>query len=194
MDSSITGTLTNGPVYSSNNNGYFSLDGVNDYIITSSLFNPTTFPNLTQILWFYPTSAGQIVCELGQSTINSAWHDSNIEISSGGIISFSIWHGSLTNKVTSSAQSFNKWYQLALTYSGTTCTAYINGSSIGNTSFTRSTTSALYYGIGATDSTNMGTAGYAGGRVSIFMVYQRALTSDEILNNYNAHRGRFGLV
>ena len=41
-----TGTLTNGPVYNSGNGGYISFDGSNDYAITTtSLYNPTTFPD-----------------------------------------------------------------------------------------------------------------------------------------------------
>jgi hypothetical protein len=189
-----TGTLTNGPVYNSGNGGYISFDGSNDYAITTtSLYNPTTFPDESVFVWWYPTAAGNIISELGQATPNAGWHDSNIEISTGGVISFSIWHGGLTNKVTSSAKSFNTWYNLGFTYSGTTLTAYINGESIGTTTFTRETNSVLFYAIAAQDSTNMGTNAYAAGRCGAFYNYNRALTDTEVVQNYNALRGRFGL-
>ena len=169
-------------------------DGVNEYGLTANLLNPTTFPNESVFVWFYPTSAGQIVSELGQATINFGYHDSNIEISSGGVISFATWGGNLVNKVVSSAKSFNTWYQLGFTYSGTTLTAYINGASIGTATLTRQPTTALYFGLCAIDSiTNMGTAGYAGGRLGNFIFYNRGLSETEVLQNYNAQKGRFGL-
>ena len=189
-----TGTLTNGPVYNSGNGGYISFDGSNDYAITTtSLYNPTTFPDESVFVWWYPTAAGNIISELGQATPNTGWHDSNIEISTGGVISFSIWHGGLTNKVTSSAKSFNTWYNLGFVYSGTTLTAYINGESIGTTTFTRQTNSVLYYAIAAQDGTNMGTNAYAAGRCGAFYNYNRALTAAEVLQNHNATKSRYGL-
>jgi hypothetical protein len=188
------GSLVNGPTFSTANGGSIVFDGVNEYGLTANLLNPTTFPNESVFVWFYPTSAGQIVSELGQASIDSGWHDSNIEISTGGTISFAIWAGNLTNRVVSTAKSFNTWYQLGFTYSGTTLTAYINGASIGTTTFTRQTTTSLYFGLCAIDSTtNMGTPGYAGGRMGNFMFYNRGLLSIEVLQNYNALKSRFDL-
>ena len=144
-------------------------------------------------MWFNPAAAGQIVSELGQATINTGYHDSNIEVNSSGIFSFSVWHGSLTNKVVSSAKSFNNWYHLGFTYSGTTFTAYINGSSIGTTTFTRQPPTSLHYGLCSIDGTNMGTSAYGSGKMGNFMFYNRALSATEVLQNYNAQKGRFGL-
>jgi hypothetical protein len=187
-------SLVNGPTFNSSNDGSIVFDGVSQYGLTANLLNPTTFPNESVFVWFYPTSAGQIVSELGQATIDFGYHDSNIEISSGGVISFATWGGSLVNKVVSSAKSFNTWYQLGFTYSGTTLTAYINGASIGTATLTRQPPTALYFGLCAIDSiTNMGTPGYAGGRMGNFMFYNRGLSSSEVLQNYNATKSRFGL-
>jgi hypothetical protein len=187
-------SLVNQPTFNSSNNGSIVFDGVNEYGLTANILNPTANPNESVFAWFYPTSAGQIVSELGQAAINSGFHASNIEISSGGVFSFSIWHGSLTNKVVSSASSFNTWYYIGFTYTGTTFTAYINGVSIGTATFTREPpTSALYYGLCAIDSTTMGTTGYAGGRMGNFMFYNRALSASEVLQNYNVQKSRFGL-
>ena len=144
-------------------------------------------------MWFNPAAAGQIVSELGQATIDAGYHASNIEVNSSGIFSFSVWHGSLTNKVVSSAKSFNNWYHLGFTYSGTTFTAYINGSSIGTATFTRQPPSSLHYGLCSIDSTNMGTGAYGSGKMGNFMFYNRALSATEVLQNYNAQKGRYGL-
>jgi len=186
-------SLVNGPTYNSSNSGSIVFNGTTQYALTSNLLNPTTFPNESVFVWFYPISSGCIVSELGQASVSGTWHDSNIEINSSGLISFATWGGSLVNKVVSSAKSFNTWYNLGFTYSGTTLTAYINGASIGTTTFTRQTTSSLYYGLCSTDITNMGASGPASGRLGNFIFYNRGLSATEVLQNYNAQKGRFGL-
>ena len=186
-------TLTNGPTFNSANSGSIVFDGVDDYVLTPSLLNASLNPTESVFVWFNPAAAGQIVSELGQATIDAGYHASNIEVNSSGIFSFSVWHGSLTNKVVSSAKSFNNWYHLGFTYSGTTFTAYINGSSIGTATFTRQPPSSLHYGLCSIDSTNMGTGAYGSGKMGNFMFYNRALSATEVLQNYNAQKGRFGL-
>jgi len=186
-------TLTNGPTFNSANSGSIVFDGVDDYVLTPSLLNASLNPTESVFVWFNPAAAGQIVSELGQATINTGYHDSNIEVNSSGIFSFSVWHGSLTNKVVSSAKSFNNWYHLGFTYSGTTFTAYINGSSIGTTTFTRQPPTSLHYGLCSIDGTNMGTSAYGSGKMGNFMFYNRALSATEVSQNYNAQKGRFGL-
>jgi len=183
-------TFPNSISVSSNNVGILSFVSANSQyaLVSNSIISSPT--NQSVFVWFYPTNAGQIVAELGQSAINTSYHDSNIEISSGGVISFSCWQGSLTNKVTST-QSFNSWYYLGFTYSGTLLTAYINGINVGTTTFTRSAPSSLYYGLCSTDSTNMGTQGYAGGSLGSFKVYNRALSASEVSQNFNALKSRY---
>ena len=185
--------LTNGPTFNSANSGSIVFDGVDDYVLTPSLLNASLNPTESVFVWFNPAAAGQIVSELGQATINTGYHDSNIEVNSSGIFSFSVWHGSLTNKVVSSAKSFNNWYHLGFTYSGTTFIAYINGSSIGTTTFTRQPPTSLHYGLCSIDGTNMGTSAYGSGKMGNFMFYNRALSPTEVSQNYNAQKGRFGL-
>jgi len=197
-------TLANSPTYSSSDGGYISLNGSNQYVLTSTSLNAQisgTSPNKSTaqsiFIWCYPTEQGVIVSELGSASINTAWHDSNIEISSGGLISFSVWHGNLVNRVTSSSKSFNTWYNLGWTYSGTTLTAYINGASIGTATLTRQAPFNngfnLHYALGAEDGTNMGEGSYCAMRVGSFQVYNRGLTADEVATNYNTYKAIYGL-
>jgi len=198
-------TLANSPTYSSDNGGYISLNGSNQYVMTSTSLNAQisgTSPNKSTaqsiFIWCYPTEQGIIVSEIGQAIINTSWHDSNIEITSLGVICFSVWHGSLTNKVSSTAKSFNNWYHLGWTYSGTTLTAYINGASVGTATLTRSAPFNngynLHYALGAADSTKTDSDGsYCAMRVGSFQVYNRALTADEVTTNYNSNKSNYGL-
>ena len=128
-------TLTNGPTYSSTTNGgVITFAGASSQYATTAttLYNSTTFPAYTMNLWAYPTGAGNFVSVLGQATINTGYHYSAIEISAGGIIKFGQWIGSMAT-IATSTQSLNAWYNLVITYNGTTATAYVNGVSVGST-------------------------------------------------------------
>jgi hypothetical protein len=188
-------TFTNG--YTTNGSGAglaVSMSGTNAYTLTqTNLYSQFPTSSTSMFIWAYSVGAGNIVSELGQTTINTGWHDSNIEINSSGAVSMSVWHGSLTNKVTTSALSFNTWYHLGWTYNGTTFTGYVNGVPFGTTTFTRSRNgSANYYTIGAPDSTNMGTNAYWKGMFSNFIVYNRSLTDTEVKQIYYASKKRYG--
>ena len=70
-------------------------------------------------------------------------------------------------------------------YDGSNAIAYINGVSIGTS--TRGTTNAKVFRMIKAGSN------YAEGKLGPVRLYNRALTHDEILQNYNATKGRFGL-
>tara|TARA_Y100000389_G_scaffold17728_1_gene15476 strand:- start:1044 stop:1733 length:690 start_codon:yes stop_codon:yes gene_type:complete len=186
-------TLVNSPSYSSADGGSLSFDGSNNYANFGSNILTSSTTEISCFLWVYPVSDGIILSVLAQSSINSfPFHHSAIEIGSSGQLRMSLWHGSLTNKVTSSL-SFNSWNNVGFTYSGTTLSGYLNGSSVGTTTFTWSKPPNIYFGIMAEDSTDMGTEAYGHGNVSNFLVYNRSLTVAEISQNYNALKGRYGL-
>jgi hypothetical protein len=79
---------------------------------------------------------------------------------------------------------------LCWTYNGSSVNLYVNG--VPDSSFARSGT------INTSNSTiYIGYSGYASeyfnGRIAICQLYNKALTATEILQNYNAQKGRFGL-
>jgi hypothetical protein len=189
-------TLTNTPTYSSTTNGgVITFAGVSSQYATTAatLFNSTTFNSYTMSLWAYPTGAGNFVQVNGQTTPNTAYHYSAIEISAGGTISFGQWIGSMST-IATSVQSFNAWYNLVITYNGTTATAYVNGVSVGSTNIIWSSPGAnTFMALMAIDTTNMVTGAYASGSLGAFMVYNRGLTADEVQTNFNALRGRYGI-
>jgi hypothetical protein len=83
------------------------------------------------------------------------------------------------------------WYQLVYTLNnngGSTATAFLNGAKIGSGTYnyTIATTGTLYI-LG--DSGTEITSCYC----SLVRVYSRVLTDSEILQNFNAQKGRFGL-
>jgi hypothetical protein len=90
--------------------------------------------------------------------------------------------------------STNTWYHVVWTRSGTSNTVYVNGSSIG----TQTSSDGIPLVSNATN-TGVGRETYAGGffnlngRIAIAKIYNRALTSDEVRENFYAIRGRFGI-
>ena len=189
-------TLGASPTYNSIlGGGVLTFAGASSqYAITATtLFNSTTYNTYTMSLWAYPTGAGNFVQVNGQTTPNTAYHYSAIEISAAGVIKFGQWTGAMTT-IATSTQSLNAWYNLVITYNGTTATAYVNSVSVGSTNISWSSPGAsTFMALMAIDSTNMGTGAYASGSLGQFMVYNRALTADEIQTNFNALRGRYGL-
>ena len=189
-------TLGASPTYNSIlGGGVITFAGASSqYAITAaSLFNSTTYNSYTMSLWAYPTGAGNFVQVNGQTTPNTAYHYSAIEISAAGVIKFGQWTG-VDTVIATSTQSLNAWYNLVITYNGTTATAYVNGVSVGSTNISWSSPGAnTFMALMAIDSTNMGTGAYASGSLGQFMVYNRGLSSDEVSTNFNALRGRYGI-
>ena len=190
-----TYTLSNSPTFNSiTGGGVITFAGASSQYATTAatLFNSTTTNTYSINIWVYPTGAGQIVQVDGQSTPNASYHYTAMEITAAGLIYFGQWTGGMTT-ITTSAQSLNAWYNLVITYNGTTATAYVNGTSVGSSAIAWSAPGAnTFFGLMAQDGTNMsGTAAYASGSIGAFMVYNRALTADEVTTNFNALRNRY---
>ena len=82
-------TIANG--YTTNSSGAgiaISLSGTNAYTLTdTNLYSQFSTSATSMFIWAYSVGSGNIVSELGQTTINTGWHDSNIEINSSGVVS-----------------------------------------------------------------------------------------------------------
>ena len=197
-------TVINGPTYSIN--GYLNFDGVNDYVMTNTSLNSKLSPVNTStvisyFLWIYPMDDGVIITEQGSSSLNTSWHDSQIEIVSG-VLKFRVWQN--VSIISSISISLNRWYYVGLTYDGITLKGYVNNQLAGSTTGSRETpwnnggNVGLFYGIGANDSTDLdGTIGsgpggtYAKMKFGAFHVYNIALSQQQISNNYNVTKSNY---
>jgi len=205
LEEKVAGNLINSPIYSNLNNGSLVFNGTDEYItldkniaFTSGLISKYSFS-----VWISPSilinSSNTNIYMIfeSQDTITSGATDNYIQIdpSEGGKISFSTFNFS-SNSLTTTTNVWeaNKWYNITCTYDSTTSKKciYVNGvlenSTINASNFfnTRSFFSLFVYSF----PTNQY---FFPGKFSNFMLYTKALTNDEVLQNYNALKNRFGL-
>jgi hypothetical protein len=188
-------SVVNAPIFM-NSLGFVSLDGVNQYVMTPNLrpffksVNASAQKSFTMSLWVYPTASnGVIVSEHDSQTLNTSFFTSNIELVNG-IIKYKVWNGT---EIVSSTIALNRWYHIAMVYSGTSVKAYLNGLLIGTQTYDRTIPPAgQFYGIGAQSSTtNMGSGVYGKFNLAQFKLYNLPLTDSEILQDYLARKDEF---
>lgn len=189
---STTGTLTNGVAFNSANGGFWEFDGTNDYIVISNANSPQFIANqaftISYIVYLnrvtgtymapvmkgsFPSSYGHLI-GAGNLFIVYTDDDSSPEFSISNMLDNDI----------------NKWVFITQTYDGNKIYVYRNGVLEGQSgagvTFTVNT-SNLY--IGSNNSTNY----YLDGNMANLKIYDKALTTAEVLQNYNAYKSRFGL-
>jgi hypothetical protein len=177
--------------------GSIVFDGTNDYAVV----NPVSAFNIYCIsMWFKPTTIINSV-----SAYKPLIH---FKSSIGKYISF----GDTTNRVANEyitivqepgdkrtavndggSLSAGTWYNIVFNYESSQYNIYINntlksttiGSSTGNVPLI---TDPDFIYLNSYE----GTSGYLDSSLSTCMIYNRALTAAEMLQNYNATKGRFG--
>jgi hypothetical protein len=181
-------TLTNGPGYSTSNGGVITFDNTNDYSIIS---NASSIAGLTTY------SAGLWI---------------NFDAASIGVDGRFFWHGNygaliykatdnrvrfyLRNSVSAVVQpqsdivSASTWYYITGTYDGANVKLYMNGTFISSAALTGGVVNDLPQSI------------YLGGvpvaywtacSMGQVTVYNKTLSDAEVLQNFNALRGRYGI-
>jgi hypothetical protein len=171
-----TGTLTNGPTYSSANGGSIVFDGVDDYITSS--FATISGQAVTYCGWLYSTETTATYRNFVDSvTANPMiwWNTSGqIEFDTGG-------------SYTTPAVYRNQWVYVALSKPSGSSSAsyYVNGVLVGSGSaYTTPALTPTWF--------NRAGAQTWKGNCSNVQAYNRALSASEISQNYNATKSRYG--
>ena len=189
------GTLINGPTFSGGNGGSIVFDGTDDYVSIVANSNTRLQNNYqTYSAYVYITSVGPNAnASLWGVGINpTGWW---ILWSATSITLFIETSGTYINYSVSVTNALNTWMNITCVIDnvGRTMTVYKNGSLVGTSSqwpvFTPPNDVVELGGIKAT----MNTGDYIKGRVANVLLYNRALSASEILQNYNVTKTRFGL-
>jgi hypothetical protein len=189
-----SGSLTNGPTFSSANNGSIVFDGVDDKVVVPhiSSYNLT---NLTVLVWIKPISpyTGAFRGIISKEGADRDWNFYLYSSAGNGIVNnyhFSTARASsYTNTVLLPGGSLllNTYHQCGFSISEGVLKYYLDGSIINQGSINFSPANSSYpITIGAADN-------YTKGNIATTQVYNRALTATEIAQNFNATKGRFGL-
>jgi hypothetical protein len=199
------GTLTNGPTFDSGNNGSISFDGINDYVALGTPTILNILGNITIMGWvkltsFPATNGFATIYEKGfdgtseQTFFRFRRSASNIDSIDLGTFNNSAGDKATTLTLTgTNFVTIGNWVHLAGQYDTTTWKLFVNGNLESSTVTNQgpySSTSVSSIG-GAFISS--GFQRFINGTISGLTIYTRALTASEVLQNYNALKGRFGL-
>lgn len=188
--------LINGPTFDSR--GWLSLDGTDDRIqITSSTSLTLGTNDFTLDIWVYPLTLSTyphlfVLGSVTNGDINGFTLKAGRQGDGDGRVYFYAGQGIFETFSTISGASIviNTWNNITLTKNGTTVTIFKNGISGGSKSGLTINFGNLRWSIGNPP----GSSEMAAKNVSNVKIYNRALTSLEIQQNYNAQKTRFGLT
>ena len=195
---SNNGTLTNGPTYNADVGGNIVFDGSNDYVAVTSAASIKNTSTLSLEGWVFISSAmnyyGGIIGK-GTSDTDEEYcllvHSVNSKVymdvgSSGGPYTDATFSFSL-----------NTWYHIIGTHEritgSSTIKIYVNGSLLSSTTVNPTNAvndNATNVSVGSRF--NGGTSVW-NGKIATARIYTRTLSAAEVLQNYNATKGRFGL-
>ena len=184
-------TLVCGPTFNSSNNGYFVFDGVDDYanVSVSNLSNIATIEMWTKVLNF--SNQGMLF----------GWNTYDVWTGNTGLLGFNTGNGDLYGLSAANVTSLgllNNWthyiFEMRSDVSYTNNKIYIN--SVSQTLAQQVGTESV--GQRSFNSGNGRISGWrtAGGyhsniQLSLFRVYNRALSQAEITTNFNAIKNRY---
>jgi len=177
------GTLTNGPTFNGGSQGAIVFDGTDDYVNLGSIAQITPGTgDFTIEFWINPTNWSNTYMPLLTTTVTNG-----------------IWIGKVENNfalrtynVADDLQSTTfptpgVWTNVIIQRSGNIATIYYNTISIVSGTVTRN------YAQGTTEIGRDGVTSVFNGKISTVKYYNRALSPQEILQNYNAQKSRFGI-
>lgn len=173
------GSLLNGVGYSSNNSGIMSFDGTNDYVETASSIN-MDFASFSVLAWFKTTQSA----------------DAKIFSNSITYHPIQTYNGTMrtcVNGCTIGTTVINDgvWRLATVVGDTTSIRLYLNNNTAPEITQAKTTTTTnTVPNIGKAGDMN---AYYFSGDISQVSVYSRALSVNEIQQNFNAMRGRYNV-
>jgi hypothetical protein len=185
-----TGTLTNGPTFSGANLGTIVFDGVDDYVSISNNSNFNNGNNITVEAWVLCTNWSSythpMIVAKGINVEWILWKSNDV-----GYVGKLGWRAAGTVYSTTSLPN-NTWVQCVGSIGSAGQKVYLNGvleSTVGNTTFTSGNVNVtIAAGLVTGSPSNL-----LGANVAITKIYNIQLTDNQVLQNYNATKTRFGL-
>jgi hypothetical protein len=182
------GTLVNGVGFNSSNGGSMVFDGVDDFINGGNSSVLDVGNNITVNCWFFvnSTSSYQPIIAKVLNDYSLGWEIAN----SSGNFRVTLRPTATQIEVISGTLTAGNWYMGTMTFNNTTARLYLNGVEVGSSSSGGPVT------LNSSQSLNIGRRiqqNYYNGNIAQVSIHNRALSAQEIQQNFNALRGRYGI-
>lgn len=207
--SQVSGSLVNGPTFSSANNGSIVFDGVDDYVNLGNVLNLGT-NNCTINVWLnisnsWASGTKYFISKAIANTQNYRYAFGFTQTRQLRAFIQGNSGGGATDIVpnTINTLNLNQWYMCTMVINRTsTVDLYINGvlQAVDNTNIISQWSGLNFqsnnpFRVGSyTAQDNTSPALVLPGNIALTQVYFRTLSAQEVLQNYNATKGRFGLT
>ena len=186
--SANNGTLTNGPTFKANVGGVISLDGTDDFINFGSV-NFQTSDSITLDMWVYPQSATQgAYADIFDANHSGLGFVLQQDYLTYNYYYFAYYAGSGFQVTSNIYIDPYVWSHIVITKEGNQTKMYKNGQLVTNNTMTNPSlqgTNTLYLGKFVVGGRQWK------GEYGNFKGYNRALTSTEVLQNYQSQQYRF---
>lgn len=186
------GYLYSGVGFSSNLAGYFTFDGVDDYIGTNYIID---YDYLTVNVWFWSgafSSFANYTCILANQQNSNPYQTFDLRKKAGSVrtieIAFSVDVNTTAYQLEIGDLNDYAWYNLQFSYDGSIFKVWLNGLQVVSYSLSSTLRSS---NIPLMIARNPSFARSAAINVSQVFIYNRALTDSEIQRNYNATKQRY---
>jgi len=180
---------------SANPKGFICTSGFNGKVTSAS--DPLDLQSQVSLgVWVKPTgtafSTGSFYYILGKN-LASGYGDHQYALNVGNTqnLEFQIGASTLSTPYTWTTDA---WYYITATWNGSSISTYINGVLQGSIAATSTTFKPNFSISGRSTSSDFTTGIYPfPGSIALVTIYNQALTSNQILQNFNALRGRYSI-
>jgi len=192
---SINGTIS-GASFNTTDNGIFNFDGTDDEIVLGNESPYKITNSISLCYWFKSTSSTSGV--ITKDTSNGYFSGASTKVYSIGTLSNELWMqiGDGTN-VSSIHPSFSSyldgnWHCVVGTWTPIElCKLYVNGSLFSTNSLNNGSDPSSIQNVSNDLRISTSNSYSYNGSLGPIQIYNRALSSTEVLHNYNALKGRF---
>jgi hypothetical protein len=179
------GTLINEPTFNSANKGSISFDGTNDYVVVDHDSSLNDNNSATILCWAKSDSTtwsnyGFLMSKRNRFVLHPQLNSRTVN----GYFNFT---GNWV-RVDVTPPDITEWVMYTMSVGEGQHKAYWNNNvtSVTRSGTLSSSTNSLWIGYD-------GGTRYLNGNIAISMIYNRQLSDDEVFQNYDAFKGRFGL-
>ena len=182
VSTSYNMTLFNGPTYSSANGGVIVFDGADDYG-TSSGFSFTNF-TMEMFVNVYQLTGALAFNRIVET--NSTYLTIVGSVGYGTVNTLTIYSQTVGYAYTPYLVTLGQYIHLVLVKNGVSHEIFVNGVSVYSASLANNSISSVRLANGGNNENTRSSFGY-------FKIYNKVLSSQEVLTQYNINKSRYGL-